>query len=75
MSSGPVAKKLDVDPIEAAFDNAPVWDDCPEAVKEAIAERMREVREAEANGTLVFIPGAVVSAEIVERTERAKRGE
>jgi hypothetical protein len=76
MSSAPVAKKLeDVDPIEAAFDNAPMWDDCPEAVKEEIAARMREVREAEANGTLVMIPGAVVTAEIAERAERAKRGE
>jgi hypothetical protein len=75
VSSAPVAKKLGVDPLEAAFDNAPVWDDCPDAVKEEIAARMREVREAEAKGTLVLIPGAVVSAEIAERAERAKRSE
>jgi hypothetical protein len=75
MSRAPAAKKLDLDPIEAAFDNAAVWDHCPEAVKEEIAARMSEVREAEANGTLALIPGAVVSAEIAERAERAKRGE
>lgn len=72
MSSTPVAKKLDVDPIEAAFDKAPIWDDCPEAVKEEIAASMRELRKREAEGTLVVIPGAVVTAEIAER---AKRGE
>lgn len=75
MSSAPVAKRLDVDPIEAAFDNAPIWDDCPEAEKEEIAARCREVEAAKANGTLELIPGAVVTAEIAERARLAKEDE
>jgi hypothetical protein len=49
-----------------------MWDDCPEAVKEEIAARCREVEAAKANGTLDFIPDAVVTAEIAERARRAK---
>lgn len=69
MSSAPVAKKLDVDPLETAFDNAP-WDD--KLATEEEEEAMREVRTAETNGTAAFLPGSEVTAELAERA-RLKR--
>lgn len=71
MSSVPAtaAKKLDVDPLEAAFDGAP-WDD--KLATEEEEEAMREVRAAETGSTAAFLPGAAVTAEIAERA-RLKR--
>ncbi len=68
MSSTPAAK-LQVDPLELAFDNAP-WDERP-ATDEEI-EAMREARAAEAAGAASFVAGAAVTASIAERaaTER-----
>ena len=69
MSSAPVAKKLDVDPLEAAFDNAP-WDD--KLATEEEEGVMREVRAAETGSTAEFLPAAEVTAETAERV-RLKR--
>ena len=76
MSSAPAAKTLDVDPIEAAFDNAP-WEGRPGTEVEIARGREMEAEllASIANGTMVTIPGAVVTAEIAERARRAKCGE
>ena len=76
MSSAPAAETLDVDPIEDAFDNAP-WEGRPGTEVEIARGREMEAEllASIANGTMVTIPSAVVTAEIAERARRAKCGE
>lgn len=64
MSNAPAAK-LNIDPLEAAFDEAP-WDERP-ATDEEI-EAMRVARASQADGAASFVPGPEVTASIAERT-------
>ena len=64
MSNAPAAK-LNVDPLEVAFDEAP-WDERP-ATEEEI-EAMGRARASEADGAGQFVAGAEVTASIAERT-------
>ncbi len=62
MSGAPIGKKLDVDPLESAFDNA-AWDD--ELATEEEEAAMREVRAAETSSTAAFVAAADVTARAV----------
>jgi hypothetical protein len=62
MSNAPAAK-LSIDPLEAAFDEAP-WDE--RAATEEEAEAMRVARAAEAEGAARFVAGPEVTASIAE---------
>jgi hypothetical protein len=63
MSNAPAAK-LSIDPLEAAFDQAP-WDSRPATEEEAKA--MRVARAAETEGASRFVAGPQVTALIAER--------
>jgi hypothetical protein len=63
MSNAPAAKPS-IDPLEAAFDEAP-WDERPATEEEA--EAMRVARAAEAEGAARFAAGPEVTASITER--------
>lgn len=63
MSNAPAAKPS-IDPLEAAFDEAP-WDE--RAATDEEAEAMRAARAAEAEGAAQFVAGPVVTASIAER--------
>ena len=64
MSNAPAAK-LNVDPLEVAFDEAP-WDERPATEEES--EAMGRARASEADGGVRFVTGVEVTASIAERT-------
>lgn len=68
MSNAPVAK-LNIDPLEAAFDEAP-WDDRPATEEEV--EGMRLARASETDATAHFVDGREITASIAERSSNGR---